>query len=467
MAATMAISRYFDCSECGAPSSRAPGAGCDICQRHFCAKHMGEDSHGCSQDYDDATWRELVKGEVDRLRERVDDGALCRLASRLNGGKACSIEHLNAVGPGATMGCANYHARIRFETGTKTDTETATWFVRFPRITGFAVGFPERLAEFLLKSEFATLKFLATKTRVPVAEVYWCGVPGENTDEGVGVPFLLMGEIQGKTWDGEAEKSRVLGQWGEILTELSRHPFDKGGSLICPSGVTRAEGSDEQEVGKFASDRFVVIDPYGPCYTAKEYYEQWCEGYLELIADGQLYPGFEVDAYLFYRFLKEKVGNILKEEGTAAKKEDFFLKHVDDKGDHIMVDGGYNIVGVIDWQMARLVPRREAFGPSIITANMADMYDGNVGRSEGDARLTGALRMAGEDDLADSMAGDDLVRRFVWGLALETKWKYAKPMAEGLLAALGEKRGFDIWRGEAIGMWKNDERLASLTKGRV
>ncbi|CAH0015926.1 unnamed protein product [Clonostachys rhizophaga] len=51
----------------------------------------------------------------------------------------------------------------------------------------------------------------------------------------------------------------------------------------------------------------------------------------------------------------------------------FWLKHMDDKGDHIRVDRGlppaklvdenYNIKSIVNWQLARFVPTEEAFDP--------------------------------------------------------------------------------------------------------
>jgi hypothetical protein len=52
------------------------------------------------------------------------------------------------------------------------------------------------------------------------------------------------------------------------------------------------------------------------------------------------------------------------------------LKHVDDYGDHILVDEQLNITGIIEWQMARVVPRQETFGPSLVTADMNALYNG-------------------------------------------------------------------------------------------
>jgi len=99
------------------------------------------------------------------------------------------------------MGCANYHARIRFHDG------SPSWLLRVPRIAGFAVGPPGSLAEHLILSEYSTLKFLET-TSVPAPRAFGYGVRGSHgigteTDHGVGVSFLLMEELPGKRWTGD------------------------------------------------------------------------------------------------------------------------------------------------------------------------------------------------------------------------------------------------------------------------
>jgi hypothetical protein len=103
--------------------------------------------------------------------------------------------------------------------------------------------------------------------------------------------------------------------------------------------------------------------------TSTAYYTAFAEQYLELIADGQLYTEYPVDAYLEYRFLKENATQLVSRDENEVE-ERFYLKHVDDKGDYLLVDEELNITGIINWQMARIVPRREAFGPSLVTAGL-------------------------------------------------------------------------------------------------
>lgn len=391
---------------------------------------------------DDAAYEALIVTEIGRLRAQVNEKAVCELASSLNDGKPCTIEYPSkVVGSGALTGCANYHVRLRF------GNSSPSWLMRVPRVSGFAVGFPVALAEYLIRSEYATLKFLET-TAVPAPRAFLYGIPSQGTDRGVGVCFLLMEELPGKPWDGQGDSTKVWKGLADILAELEKHPFSKAGSLDVKSP------DDEPSVSAVASDRFVCLYPYGPFDTSAAYYTAWAEQYLVLVAEGQLYPQFPIKAYLVYRLLRDNAAHL------ADSEDMFFLKHVDDKGDHLMVDKDFNITGIIDWQMARIVPRREAFGLSLVSAEMRAFCDGNDSLSPKDVALSNALREKGIG-LA-RYARDEKVRRFFWGLGLEPEWDYALPSANAILQVCGVEQGWDDWEQMALRLYGDDERLKTL-----
>ncbi|OAA33348.1 Aminoglycoside phosphotransferase [Moelleriella libera RCEF 2490] len=395
-----------------------------------------------SKSLDDAAYQALMADEMNDLRARINGPAVCKLASSLNAGKPCVLEHPSkVVGLESLTGCANYHARVRFEDG------SPAWLLRVPRVTGFAVGLPSPLAEYLIQSEFATLKFLET-TKVPAPRAFSFGIPSQGTDRGVGVCFLLMEELAGRPWDGTGDTSKVWQRLGEILAELEKHKFHQAGSLCVESP------QDQPSVSAAASDRFVCLDPWGPFETATEYYSAWAEQHLALIVDGQLYPQFPVEAFLVYRFLKKKASTL------ADGDDSFFLRHVDDKGDHLLVDEQTNIIGIVDWQMARVVPRREAFALSLISADMRALCNGQVSLSAMDVALANALREKNAQ-LAECM-GDEKMRRFFWGLGLEHDWTFAFPLAKAILQVFGVEKGWDEWREEQLRDCERDERLTAL-----
>ena len=396
---------------------------------------------------DDEEYVAQIVAEISRLRSQINDAAVCRLVTSLSG-KTCTIQHSDKVGPDALMGGSNYHARILFHDG------SSPWLLRVPRVTNFEAGLPESLVEHLVTSEHATLRFLEN-TKLPAPRLYAYGLRGTNNrDHGVGVSFLIMEHLPGKAWDGEGtddQKAKVLSGLASIIYELSQHPFTKAGSLV-PDTLT------SNRVSAVASDRFLALTPHGPFDDAESYYTSFAEQHLALICDGQLYTEYPVDAYLVYRFLKESASQLASRDANASAE--FFLKHVDDKGDHILVDEDFNITGIIDWEMARTVPRLEAFGPSLVTADMNNLCAGKVGLTEHDQIL--ARELAKLSPRLTDFSVDEKVRRFFWGLAMEPAWEDAKPLAAAILEVFGVGQSWEAWRGDALERYKEDERLQRL-----
>ncbi|GKZ37462.1 hypothetical protein AbraIFM66950_009012 [Aspergillus brasiliensis] len=180
-----------------------------------------------------------------------------------------------------------------------------------------------------------------------------------------------------------------------------------------PHGKRSADDKDKERVWNGLAEILIELKrhPFSPAY---DYYTAFVEQNMALIADGQLFTSFPANAYLVFLFLQSQIQHLASQPNrdSETSMEQFFLKHVDDKGDHLMVDDELNIVGIIDWQMARVVPAREAFGPSLVTAEMGNIYDGVSSLTVHDHALARCLRAKGEDDLADIMSQDERLRRF-------------------------------------------------------
>jgi hypothetical protein len=249
-----------------------------------------------------------------------------------------------------------------------------------------------------------------------------------------------MEELRGTPWTGqgvsggkatENEKERVWGGLADILTELEKYHFPMAGSLCLQSS--------ELEVSAVVSDRVLVLTPKGPFVTSAAYYEAFAEQYLELIADGQLYTEYPVNAYLVYRFLKDNATQLVSQEENQMT-ERFYLKHVDEQ---------LKITGIIDWQMARIVPLHEAFGPSLVTADMNALCNGEFSLSPDDLILADMLRIRGLSDVASNVT-DEKVRRHFWGLALEPTWTYAQPLSDAILKVFGVVEDWSQWKESAL-----------------
>ncbi|KAJ5105455.1 hypothetical protein NUU61_002802 [Penicillium alfredii] len=479
------LDRFFDCefADCILPSVRGFGP-CEKCNRHLCATHRRLPFHTCDDtvqsmnllsiystplNSDLTTKKPLpeeqfevnIHAEVKDLRSKINEKALCERASELNGGHKCTIEHPPAWGRGCLMGCANYHAGVRFM-----DDASTVWLIRVPRLNG---SIPQPLIDYLIRSEYATLKFLET-TKVPAPRVFDYGIASDKSNK-VGVSYLLIEQMPGQPWNmqgphgkrfaDEKDKERVWKDLADIMIELQHHPFPKAGSLL--PGPTPSE----PVVSAVASERFLVQSPVGPFDTAVDYYTSFVERNMALIADGQLFTSFPVNAYLVFAFLKSQVQALATtspKPHSVDTTEQFYLKHVDDKGDHLMVDDELNIIGIIDWQMARVVPASEAFGPSLVTAEMGDIYDGMSSLTAHDQALACFLRAKGAEDLADIMGKDERLRRFFFGLDVDFPWEETLPLIRGIWTAFGIEKNtyWEVWKRDMLEKHAHDGRLKHI-----
>lgn len=221
---------------------------------------------------------------------------------------------------------------------------------------------------------------------------------------------------------------------------ISHHPFSKAGSLLP------GPSPSEPIVYAAASERFLVLSPFGPLDTSNDYYTSFVEQNMALITDGQLFTSFPANAYIVFSFLKSQLQALAarptEDSESVEAAEQFFLKHVDDKGDHLMVDDELNIVGIIDWQMARVVPAAEAFGPSLVTA-VGDIYGGRSSLTVHDLALAHFLEANGAAGLAEIMRGNERARRFFFGLDVDLPWEETLSLIRGIWTAFGVEHGME------------------------
>lgn len=77
-----------------------------------------------------------------------------------------------------------------------------------------------------------------------------------------------------------------------------------------------------------------------------------------------------------FQWLLSALPSLLKSTNTGTGP--FYLKHFDDKGDHILIDEQYNITGIIDWEFASTESTNLAFSASCMMWPVGDFYDGKI-----------------------------------------------------------------------------------------
>ncbi|KAL6854883.1 hypothetical protein ACO1O0_006017 [Amphichorda felina] len=230
------------------------------------------------------------------------------------------------------MGNQNCHAEITFQDGVK-------WLARF-RLARTSSP-PQQVLDCILRSEAATMIFLQQHTCVPAPKVFdWAsGSDPKNPLKNSATP---------------AQREKIMQQLADIFLELGKHPFDAMGSLLSQGDAVSIQGLAHQstfQVGK---------GPIGPFSSSLEGSRAVIKSYLTMIASGEIDAACPVDTYLAHRFRLDIVADALgHEDGASAGR--FFLKHPDDKGDHILVNDSFDIVGIIDWEWTQAASKPEAF----------------------------------------------------------------------------------------------------------
>ncbi|KAB8074695.1 hypothetical protein BDV29DRAFT_201197 [Aspergillus leporis] len=186
---------------------------------------------------------------------------------------------------------------------------------------------PPDLQCYIMRSKVATLLFL-DKTNVPAPRIFDYNVNGGNP---IGMAYILMEKLPGKSL-----------RWSVVPPEQRKKafPFDQMGSLNYP-------GTDQ--VGPFARES--LTDYCDECYTKQE-----------------------VDAFPIHHFLLDSPLEVLSY--YYHDDTQFYLRHADDKGDHLLVDDDYNITGIVDSEWAYTDAKPAAFNSTLMLLPVADFHDG-------------------------------------------------------------------------------------------
>ena len=174
-----------------------------------------------------------------------------------------------------------------------------------------------------------------------------------------------------------------------------------------------------------------------------------------------------VDRYGARAHILDSASNILSYHGLDDGR--FYLKHADDKGDHILVDDDYNITGIIDWEWAHTDSKSAAFNSPVLLLPVADFYDGINHLGEDELVFAQLLEDKGHVNLAEIVRNGRIIHRFEFCCGYDlADWDGFLGLFQGLRSALdvdGDLK-WEAWREKAIEQYKEDDRLKELiTRG--
>ncbi|KAG6284998.1 hypothetical protein E4U46_006331 [Claviceps purpurea] len=378
------------------------------------------------------------------------------------------------------MGGQNCHADITFEDG-------VVWLARFRVVS--AVAPPPEVRDYILQSEATTMQFLECHTRVPCPRVFDWACESDPTNT-IGVGYILMEKLNGTSliWQKAtaAQKEKIVRQLADIMLEIERHPFDQFGSLV---GATKIRGGhatqgaaveSQIQVGALADfTTFRSGDggmPLGPFRSSEEAFRATVEANIRMVVTGEIGSAENVlDILLAYRFMLDVLDQMSEKHATPEKGgEQFFLKHVDDKGDHILVNDDFDIVGIIDWEWCSTAPREQAFSSPQMMWPINAFYDGSNELAEEELFLARVFRERGREDLASCVLHGRKVQRLIYALGplvVDADKKTLSCLFVGLKRAFeendiktdgeGEEDEWETWKAKALEDWKHEALFKS------
>ncbi|KAG6013426.1 hypothetical protein E4U54_006758 [Claviceps lovelessii] len=428
-----------DWDECPSPAVQQVGD-CLLCDRHLCRVHLQEPWHGCPNP--ESNWSEYCARyaaaeaqRLDKLCRRIDGTKLCERASQVRSRSRsgsginvpCSMD-LSPRSLAAMMGGQNCHAEIKFDDGVE-------WLARF-RLPGVASP-PAEVRDYVLQSEAVTMQFLERRTRVPSPRVFDWACESDPTNT-TGVGYMLVEKMPGTPlqWQSAtaAQREKIVRQLAEIMLEIERHPFEQLGSLVA------AVSDSQMQLGGLAQHSTCRSGdggrPLGPFRSSRDAFGALVEAHLRMIAAGEIGTADNApDVFRAHRFRLDLVDQVSESNGG----ERFFLKHADDKGDHILVNADFDIVAIIDWEWCGTTSRQEAFSSPCMMWPVAAFYDGSNELAEEELLLARVFRERGRHDLARCVLDGRKVQRFLFALGPDGSGQDAKTLL-GLFTGL--KRAF-------------------------
>ncbi|KAI0508947.1 hypothetical protein F5B22DRAFT_638336 [Xylaria bambusicola] len=202
------------------------------------------------------------------------------------------------------------------------------------------------------RSEFATSHFLA-ESAVPVPEVYDCADDNDPMNP-VSAGYILLKKL--------ASKLLASGQLASISINLEKHPLNAFGRLQLSS-----MGLPEVSPAFFDYDSNENLIPFGPFSQPNDYYRALVQRKIQLIGTVETANSAPLDQYLVYKSLLDTL--------PPNESGPFPIRHVDSRNANFLVDGDYNITGIIDWELTVCPSKGSAFQSPLLMYNLGGLYN--------------------------------------------------------------------------------------------
>ncbi|KAK8853366.1 hypothetical protein IAR55_004070 [Kwoniella newhampshirensis] len=358
----------WPCSIPGCTNRSTPRVGsCLTCCQHFCTIHNDSSFHENPEEHDPeydhypGITASADARQLEHLTGLLNSANLSAQADALRPGHTGTI-----VVPTSTRdyigGGMNVILPVTFDDGVR-------WIARV-RQKRFDEP-PPAMRKMLVASEVASMRAMR-ENGLKVPNVYLPLTSDPNLD------YYFLDFVPGSPataplteHDRPSQLPRLIQDYALFQIALSKLTFSAIGSLYpCPS-----HPDGQPIIGPLCS-RTICLDfePWflGPFGSNKERYLTMIEYTLQEIREERLFQQKAVLGYLAHLEIKDMVERY--QEWDDGEGEGFYLKHADDKGDHIMINEQGGITGVIDWEWVYTTSKAEAFAAPCAFSSAAEYY---------------------------------------------------------------------------------------------
>ncbi|KAL2192125.1 kinase-like protein [Thermothelomyces heterothallicus CBS 203.75] len=313
---------------------------------------------------------EQIEEGLKAFIDSIDPNDVCKLASQHNSSKTCRMFRDPA------NGSYNVCYFVEFEDGTR-------WVVRIP-LEPYISNVWDKV-----QSEVATVRYLQTKTTIPVPHIHAFGRGGTVDEKNpTGHAYIIQSYIPGQSldivafrWKDITQREYFYSQLVDIFAQLRQQEFPYAGSLMPdPDGAT------SPVVGPLLSiqlnelqlqNRELSIQPARFASATDFAFHQY----------HLLYETYKLPSYQLSREVAELEVFGLEDlktriSGYIDDRLPFVLTHTDLRPSNIIVDENLRIQGIIDWEWASTVPRQFFLPPTWLAGLPPDWVSGVEYRTE-------------------------------------------------------------------------------------
>ncbi|EFX02076.1 hypothetical protein CMQ_2125 [Grosmannia clavigera kw1407] len=340
--------------------------------------------------------------------DAIDPAAVCGLASRLGGGRACRTFQEPARG--------SFNVCFFVELAATDGAAETRWVVRVP------IGPALHDVRAKVESEVATMRYVASKTTIPVTRVHGHGhdvaLGRSPDDEARQCSFLVVDFVAGEPLDlaaflddTPARQHRLYSQLLDVLAQLRGLTFATGGSLMPgPDAGPEADPivgplqcTGYNELQRLTRGHTSTSTTLGPYRTAADFVLAQLhvlQAAFDVPMASASLANLRMEAFALHD-LRGRLVDVLDQQGHEHDHHTFVLAHTDLRWSNIIVDEHLTIRGIIDWEWSAAVPLL-FFQPPTWLAGPSPCYVASLAYEKAYEQFHGVL-----EDMVGGHGGDE------------------------------------------------------------